>query len=1132
VRGTLPEVVSFRDGSEQPTTNGRCTMGYRVLTEELHRSYQGERHVEERPDVDRKPGHMKATGRAMRRTGYTAEFLGCLLVHAVLLSLAVQTAHAARVVAESQRPPDECEFITVFNDARTDPGRVLDVWVLVDDILYLVRQHESVQIPVAGPTELRWWECCFGCYWDWPRGVLPGGEYHLYVEWENTACAYNVEIEGPGGTMDFIDPFRLLQSSSANIWDDYAAWVLSTDKREGVVADGLTRLVTRIHVGFGAPSIYSGFVPPTALSADVQIAAVDDEAGDIGSLSSLDGANVGAFATLPIVEVGNIDYALGLYHAPAEFIRDGAGDNERDERSVAIQASVLFSDGQRVCLSDTLRIRRPPVALIHGVWSSAQEAFPRDVRTKIEAKGEFDTQDHRLVFATDYSSSSHGGYARNAGVPRRAVENALARERDNGIAATRADVVAHSLGGILTRFYTQNDGEYLRPDNYLEGDVYRLVTIDTPHMGTPVADFMSHIVEAYQANPQVFVGGAVTYSALEKKVTRHTNGFNGGAMNDLKWESDALLQLQQFGRPCHAFVGTTQSISSSYFSQERLLWWFMSLFVQTASPQLRPSTVFCGETNDLIVGARSQRAGVHYIGQLDASHTQAVSAAAPLLDALLDTPLSDPVWSDRFAGNAATLLCPPAVATERAAQVASSLNAILPASVVITQPAAGQSLSPGQTVQLQVQVQGAPADAFVVVATENDFEILEGPPFAKTWQVPVGAIGAVQLTAFAGNDSLLYGMSASVDVPVVLNEPPVKLEILPTKVLLGGPGDLFVLSVFGTWTNGVERDVTMGNLGTTYSTSNSSVATVTPDGVVIARGKGPANISAHFMSKTATSAIEVMNTMPVPSPDGIAPFISFSHACPDTFAASSHPTIEVEVSDELSGIAFQSVTNGVHDLETMPPGWHTCSVTARDHAGNESTTQCDYFTYDDVTAVAFASFVAEGYQDGARLRWKVASADGLAGFNIYRSGPQGMLRLTDVPLSASAREYVDRKLIPGTSYTYQVGAMDADGEFMSPTGKVSMPVLPLTLYPSTPNPFSAQTDVSFYLPEADRVELAIYDVAGRRVRVLTQKQMALGTHTTTWDGKDTGGRTVPSGVYFSRLVVGGRMLSQKVVVAR
>jgi hypothetical protein len=86
---------------------------------------------------------------------------------------------------------------------------------------------------------------------------------------------------------------------------------------------------------------------------------------------------------------------------------------------------------------------------------------------------------------------------------------------------------------------------------------------------------------------------------------------------------------------------------------------------------------------------------------------------------------------------------------------------------------------------------------------------------------------------------------------------------------------------------------------------------------------------------------------------------------------------------------------------------------------------------------------------------------------------------------------------------------------------------------SRPNPFNATTRISFDLETGGRAQLRIYDVLGRAVRSLVDAHLFTGRWTAAWDGRDASGRRLPTGVYFVRLAVDGRVAAaRKVVIAR
>lgn len=81
-----------------------------------------------------------------------------------------------------------------------------------------------------------------------------------------------------------------------------------------------------------------------------------------------------------------------------------------------------------------------------------------------------------------------------------------------------------------------------------------------------------------------------------------------------------------------------------------------------------------------------------------------------------------------------------------------------------------------------------------------------------------------------------------------------------------------------------------------------------------------------------------------------------------------------------------------------------------------------------------------------------------------------------------------------------------------------------------PNPFNPKTVVEFGLAHTSPVKLTVYDVSGRVVRTLVDKEMATGTYQVLWNGNDSNGHPVAAGVYYCRLEAGDRMEMTKLVL--
>jgi len=84
-----------------------------------------------------------------------------------------------------------------------------------------------------------------------------------------------------------------------------------------------------------------------------------------------------------------------------------------------------------------------------------------------------------------------------------------------------------------------------------------------------------------------------------------------------------------------------------------------------------------------------------------------------------------------------------------------------------------------------------------------------------------------------------------------------------------------------------------------------------------------------------------------------------------------------------------------------------------------------------------------------------------------------------------------------------------------------------------PNPFNPTTTIEFTLARPSEVTMAVYDVAGRRIRLLMDgRLLGKGRHIITWDGRNESGSLVASGVYFCRMVTRDGVSMAKIALVR
>ncbi|MCD4691146.1 T9SS type A sorting domain-containing protein [bacterium] len=99
------------------------------------------------------------------------------------------------------------------------------------------------------------------------------------------------------------------------------------------------------------------------------------------------------------------------------------------------------------------------------------------------------------------------------------------------------------------------------------------------------------------------------------------------------------------------------------------------------------------------------------------------------------------------------------------------------------------------------------------------------------------------------------------------------------------------------------------------------------------------------------------------------------------------------------------------------------------------------------------------------------------------------------------------------------------------TGVETLPVS-LVLFGNHPNPFNPTTRIAFSLPQPGNVKVSVFDVSGRLVRVLTDGEYAAGQGEVAWDGTDSVGKSVATGVYLYRMEAAGETRDGKMVLLK
>ena len=225
--------------------------------------------------------------------------------------------------------------------------------------------------------------------------------------------------------------------------------------------------------------------------------------------------------------------------------------------------------------------------------------------------------------------------------------------------------------------------------------------------------------------------------------------------------------------------------------------------------------------------------------------------------------------------------------------------------------------------------------------------------------------------------------------------------------------------------------------------------------------------------------------------------------------------------------------HGYKDVMSPGTGDYRISFTAWGEVQSASAA----YDFPGLESTVFQSFTGDGYIIEARI-----ALDSLA--------LNGDLQVVDgfsFPLRIDGTDLDPTNGDEGRTLIAQWGGMGGNTEdwlrpsswgilevINGPTAVEQNETTPLTfkLHENYPNPFNPTTNITFDLPEAQRVTLEVYNILGQKVRTLTNKKFAAGTHTLTWDARDDRGRSMSSGIYFLKLKSKHYSATQKMILMK
>jgi len=582
---------------------------------------------------------------------------------------------------------------------------------------------------------------------------------------------------------------------------------------------------------------------------------------------------VQTYKTLP--EPGGPDAAgnytfLALLWAPDAMPQPGV--------ALANLEVTATQEGQTTSSQASIALEPPPLLLVHGIWSKPEKSgfLPGQKALYDAIAGKYP---HNHILGVNYGPWSDKAFndPNIQGALLDGMSEELASAAANGMAARTVDVVAHSMGGLATRYFMSTNGNRKNPA-LLPNPVHKLITIDTPHEGSALATALEmNLNNTYKGGVLDFL--ICFWRGLKPCTLQTVFASNGNTVStgveSLEPTSDLITKDLDPANKFSAIVGLapTNPVSTT----ENLLDQIIGGFV----PGKTVATLLGGQPSDTIVPEKSQAPGSE--GQTDMAtisgvvHTNLCEGLPTVVSAFCKDKgvlWNAATWAQTYywltggtgpvsaveeakfhparmnsEATAETAALPPVLDLTGYTQVASSNATFTPATgsaLTISAAASITAHSPTKTISevLLLQTITDPTDTLLLGATQAPFSV----PFTPTrlGSTTFGAVTVFTDKTYAVT-TLNYAFQPS-GTPYALNlvnAPAASMSVGASRVVdanaqfASGPVDVTQAATY------------------TAASGSTRVFSVSSGGFVTAKGDGLDTLNVSYGGVTATAPVSV-----------------------------------------------------------------------------------------------------------------------------------------------------------------------------------------------------------------------------------------------------------------------------------
>jgi flagellar hook assembly protein FlgD len=195
------------------------------------------------------------------------------------------------------------------------------------------------------------------------------------------------------------------------------------------------------------------------------------------------------------------------------------------------------------------------------------------------------------------------------------------------------------------------------------------------------------------------------------------------------------------------------------------------------------------------------------------------------------------------------------------------------------------------------------------------------------------------------------------------------------------------------------------------------------------------------------------------------------------------------------------------------------------------------YRFDGLNPESKYQLAAEFYSGDRTTRNEVIEADGFPLSNVSFAAKAVKTNYLDIPAEAyqdgqvtisfnstsDASALVSQLWLKETGADLNLKPWNAEEGFLSEY---------FVLEQNYPNPFNPETTIRFRTAESGKVDIAVFDILGRKVRTLVNETLSEGSHSIIWDGRNESGQSLASGIYFYRMQLKGHVQTKRMILLK